>query len=88
MADDEVKCPLCKGHTVITRQDVLKRLESEDFRQTIQGYRGVTLNAPQDAGTEQECELESVLNTNHHTPTPDREMARSHLGWGRRSPKE
>jgi hypothetical protein len=87
MADDEVKCPLCKGHTVITRQDVLNRLESADFRKTIQGYRGVTLNAPEDAGTEQECQLESVLN-NHHNPTPDREMARSHLAWGRRSPKE
>ncbi len=87
MADDEVKCPLCKGHTVITRQDVLKRLESEDFRKTIQGYRGVTLNAPEDAGTDQECERESVLNT-HHNPTPDREMARSQLSWGRRSPKE
>ena len=91
MADDEVKCPLCKGHTVITRQDVLKRLASEDFRQTIQGYRGVTLNEPADAGTEQECELESVVNNgphHHPTPTPDREMARSQLSWGRRSPKE
>ena len=86
MADDEVKCPLCKGHAMLTRSEALERLDSEDFQQTIQGYRKLHLNLPEDAGTEAECELETV--THSHPLTPNRELARGWLGWGRRSPKE
>jgi hypothetical protein len=86
MADDEVKCPLCKGHAVLTREEALHRLGSTDFQETIQGYRKVRLNLPADAGTEEECELETVAP--NHAPTPNRELARGNLGWGRRSPKE
>lgn len=86
MADDEVKCPLCKGHAVLTREGALERLASEDFRNTIQGYRNLHLNLPEDAGTEAECELAPA---SHATGlAPGREMARTWLGWGRRSPKE
>jgi hypothetical protein len=86
MADDEVKCPLCKGHAVLTREEALSRLNSADFQETIQGYRKVNLNLPQDAGTEPECELEVVAP--NHVGAPQRELARGNLGWGRRSPKE
>ncbi len=85
MADDEVKCPLCKGHAVLTREEALNRLNSADFQDTIQRYRNVKLNLPQDAGIEPECELEGAAN---HVGTPRRELARGDLGWGRRSPKE
>jgi hypothetical protein len=86
MADDEVKCPLCKGHATVTREQALHRLESDDFKQTIQGYRHVSLNIPEDAGTEPECELVSASHAQNLTPS--RELARNWLGWGRRSPKE
>ena len=86
MADDVVKCPLCKGHATLTREEALARLESEDFRTTIQGYRRSNLNLPEDAGTEAECELTATSRANHLAP--GREMARNWLGWGRRSPKE
>ncbi len=86
MADDEVKCPLCKGHNVLTREEALNRLDSQDFKETIQGYRKVKLNLPDDAGIEPECDLEGVGH--NHVGTPQRELARGNLGWGRRSPKE
>jgi hypothetical protein len=86
MADDEVKCPLCKGHTVLTRAEALARLDSEEFHNTIQGYRSPHLNLTEDAGIEAECELETVSHS--HALAPKRELARGWLGWGRRSPKE
>lgn len=87
MADDEVKCPLCKGHAVLTREEALARLESEDFRTTIQGYHRPNLNLPEDAGTEAECELAGAPSHARNL-TPERELSRGWLGWGRRSPKE
>lgn len=86
MPDDEVKCPLCKGHAVLTRAQALARLDSDDFHITIQGYRPSLLNAPEDAGTEAECELASPSHA--RGLAPGRELARNWLGWGRRSPKE
>jgi len=86
MADDEVKCPLCKGQAVLTRAEALARLESDDFRNTIQGYHRSTLNLPEDAGTESECEVAAASHA--RSLAPGRELARNWLGWGRRSPKE
>jgi hypothetical protein len=87
MADDEVKCPLCKGHAVLTRAQALERLESADFHNTIQGYHQSKLNLPEDAGTEAECELAGVPS-HARSLAPERELARNWLGWGRRSLKE
>lgn len=87
MADDVVKCPLCGGRALLTKDEALTRLGSLEFQETVQGYRGSRLNLPEDSGTPDFAPLHTV-----HDPVAlarKRDEARRALGgWGRRSPKE
>ena len=88
-AVDQVKCPLCEGHSMLTKNEALQRLNSEEFKDIVAGYNPPPLRHPVEEVQEEPDYVGPTGPNAHLTVARKQNEARRQLAvGGRRSPKE
>jgi hypothetical protein len=86
---DQVKCPLCEGHAALAKQEVLSRLQSQEFKDIIAGYAPPQNRHPVEEVVEEPDYVGPTGPTEHLAVAQKQNSARERLMvGGRRSPKE
>jgi hypothetical protein len=89
-AVDQVKCPLCEGHSMLTKDEALRRFNSEEFKETITSYHPPPLRMNPVEEVQEDLDYVGPTGPQAHLAVAQKqEKARLRLAFGgRRSPKE